>query len=181
MMVYNVLLAPMILLVGYVIYVRLLKPKLKTLEGRHVVITGGSSGIGKSVALEAAALGAHVTVISRNVGNLDKTVSEVLKHCKDRQKQKIQYLSLDVTGDYDNISKELATLEETVGPIYMLVNCAGQAVCGRLEDMSAEDVKYMIDLNYLGTAYPTKAVLGSMKTRGEGIIVIVSSGAGLIG
>lgn len=174
-------LAPVILLACYAIFVRLLKQKSKTLEGRHVVITGGSSGIGKSAAFEAAALGAHVTVISRNVGNLEKTVSEVLKHCKDRQKQKIQYISLDVTGDYDNIKKELTTLEENVGPIYMLINCAGQAVCGRLEDMSADDVKFMIDLNYFGTVYPTKAILGSMKSRGEGIIVLVSSGAGLIG
>lgn len=151
----------------------------KDLKGKHVVVTGGSSGIGKSAALEAARLGAHVTIIGRDINKLNAAVSEISSEAKEGQK--IQHSSLDLTSDYNMIQKCLSTLEADVGPIFMLINAAGMCICGQFETMKVQDVKKMIDLNYFGTAYPTHYVLTGMKKRNEGLIVLVSSEASLIG
>ncbi|CAH2084767.1 unnamed protein product [Euphydryas editha] len=153
----------------------------KNLKSRHVVITGGSSGIGKAVAIEAAKLGAHVTVVGRDLQKLILSVTEITSHCIPYSGQKIQYVSLDVTADYDLIEKSLSKLEADIGPIFMLINCAGMCICGQFEKMKVEDIKQMIDLNYFGTAYPTRYVLPGMKKRNEGSIVFVSTEAALLG
>jgi 3-dehydrosphinganine reductase len=56
-------------------------------------VTGGSSGIGKCVAIEAAARGADVTLIARDVKKLETAVAEVVKHCLHHEKQKVQFIS----------------------------------------------------------------------------------------
>lgn len=63
----------------------------------------------------------------------------------------------------------------------MLVNCAGMAICGTIEDTKPEDAKFLIDLNYLGTFYPIQYVLPKMKANKDGIIVLTASQAGLLG
>lgn len=148
---------------------------------KHVVITGGSSGIGRSTALEAAKKGAHVTIIGRDVEKLKNAVNFITNESMARNDQKIQYTALDVTSSYDAIEKSFSKLEEDIGPIFMLVACAGMCICGQFETMKPEDIKQMIDLNYFGTAYPTKYVLPGMKKRNEGSIVFVSSEAALLG
>lgn len=81
----------------------------------------------------------------------------------------------------DEINKVFAEIEENSGDIYMLVNCAGQAICGTIEDTKPEDAKFLMDLNFFGSFYPTRYVLPKMKARKDGIIVLTSSGAGLLG
>lgn len=164
----------------YVLYRYLTKSK-RSLDKKHVVITGGSSGIGKAVAIEVARMGANVTLIARNEEKLQAAKSEVVRNCVHPEQQKVQYFSVDVSGSYEAIEKALDAAEEDLGPIYMLVNCAGMAICGKLEDTSVADIKYLIDLNYLGSLYPTKVLVPRMKCRGEGVIVLVSSQAGLLG
>jgi 3-dehydrosphinganine reductase len=56
-------------------------------------VTGGSSGIGKCVAIEAARMGADVTLIARDVKKLINAVSEVKGHCLHHEKQKVQFIS----------------------------------------------------------------------------------------
>lgn len=63
----------------------------------------------------------------------------------------------------------------------MLVNCAGQAICGTIEDMSMKDSEFMMDLNFFGTFKTIKYVLPKMKAAGDGIIVLTSSQGGLLG
>lgn len=172
----------MLLLLSAVLYLVLDKKAThENLHGKHVVITGGSSGIGKASALEASRLGAHVTIIGRDEQKLKAAVSEVRSKCLNSDDQKIQYAALDVTAGYDVIAKCLSSLEAEIGPIFMLVNSAGSCTCGQFENMKVEDIQQMVNLNYFGTAFPTKYVLPGMKKRGEGIIVFVSSEAALLG
>jgi 3-dehydrosphinganine reductase len=56
-------------------------------------VTGGSSGIGKCVAIEAASRGADVTLIARDVKKLESAVSEVTKYCLHPEKQRVQFIS----------------------------------------------------------------------------------------
>ncbi|XP_076179188.1 3-ketodihydrosphingosine reductase [Ptiloglossa arizonensis] len=155
--------------------------RLKSVNNKHVVVTGGSSGIGKCVAITAARCGAHVTIIARDVQKLEVARNEIIHACKNKDIQKVEYLSLDVGKDYKAVEEALTELEKTMGPIYMLVNCAGTAICGKIEDTTIADLKKMIDINLLGSYYCTKAVVQRMKVSQEGIIVLTSSQAALLG
>lgn len=95
--------------------------------------------------------------------------------------QRINIKSLDVSSSYENVAKAFAEIENDVDPIYMLVNCAGYSKCGTIEDTSAEDARQLMDVNYFGTFYPTKFVVDRMRKANDGIIVITSSQAGLLG
>lgn len=53
-------------------------------------------------------------------------------------------IQVDVSSDADSIAKAFAEVEVDSGPIFMLVNCAGAAVCGKLEDTSVEDFKVFL-------------------------------------
>ncbi|ETE65005.1 3-ketodihydrosphingosine reductase [Ophiophagus hannah] len=136
-------------------------PKPMSLSGAHVVVTGGSSGIGKSIAIECFKQGAFLTVIARN---------EVV--CS---------ISLDVSKDYANVEKLLKQAQERLGPVDMLVNCAGTSITGRFEEIDTYRFDQLMAINYLGSVYPTRAVVGKMKERRMGRIVFVSSQAGQVG
>lgn len=145
-------------------------------------------------------MGADVTIVARNVTNLgkfgfnrrpidflsvflllvEKAVAVIKENCT-RRNQKIEYRSLDLSKGHEVIEKTFAEIEETSGDIYMLVNCAGMAICGTIDDTKPEDARFLMDLNYFGTFFPTRYVLTKMKARKDGIIVLTSSQAGLLG
>uniref|UniRef100_A0A182JEX5 3-dehydrosphinganine reductase n=1 Tax=Anopheles atroparvus TaxID=41427 RepID=A0A182JEX5_ANOAO len=154
--------------------------KKRIIKGKHVVVTGGSSGIGLWAAIECVRLGAHVTIIARKVSLLEKALEELEKY-RVRDTQKIQFRSLDLAQNYAAVTGTLDELERLVGPVYMLVNCAGMAICGTVEDTSIEDAHRLMDVNYFATFYPTRHVLPKMKAAGDGIIVITASQAALVG
>lgn len=157
----------------------ILNSRSKSLKKKHVVITGGSSGIGKAVAIQAVNRGAHVTILARDKIKLKAAEQEIINACKEPLSQQIQSISLDVTN-HEDVERTIKKLDEEF-PIFMLVNCAGMAICGKLEDMSVTDIKKLIDLNLLGTLYPVRSLIPGMKQRNEGIIVMTASGAAMLG
>ena len=144
-------------------------------------VTGGSSGIGKQVAIIAASKGANVAIIARNLKKLEEAKAEILKAHKYGEKQKVEIVSLDIGSNYSEVERVIDELEEKIGPIYMLVNCAGTAICGKIEDTSIETLKQLNDVNFMATYYCTKAVVPKMKREKNGKIVLTSSQAGLCG
>ncbi|XP_058450653.1 3-ketodihydrosphingosine reductase [Malaya genurostris] len=150
------------------------------IRGKHVVVTGGSSGIGLWAAIECVRLGADVTIVARNVQQLEKAKQQLLER-KVRDEQKIEYISIDLAKDYSTVVAGFESIENRSGPIFMLVNCAGMAVCGTIENTSIEDAKLMMDVNYFATLFPTRFILPKMKSAKEGIIVITASQAALVG
>ena len=175
------------LLIAVVVLLHLLVLKFvatkqkKSIAGKHVLVTGGSSGIGLWAAIECARQGAHVTVVARNQKLLDKAVQVIRENCKDKDSQRVQCRSVDLSSDYETVKSAFAELEKDVGEIYMLINCAGMAICGTVDEFKVEDAKRLMDVNYFGTFYPTRYVLPRMKKSGQGIIVITASQAALLG
>ncbi|KAM6454244.1 3-ketodihydrosphingosine reductase isoform 2-T2 [Liasis olivaceus] len=105
-----------------------------SLSGAHVVVTGGSSGIGKSIAIECFKQGAFLTLIARNEKRLLEAKKEIEKFSVN-DKQVVHSVSLDVSKDYANVEKLLKQAQEKLGPVDMLVNCAGTSINGKFEDI----------------------------------------------
>lgn len=110
----------------------------------------------------------------------EKAVSVIKENCS-RKDQKIEFLSLDITKGQADIYDSFKKIEEKSGEIYMLVNCAGMAICGTIEKTKHTDAKFLMDLNFFGTLYPIQYVLPKMTARKDGIIVITASQAALLG
>lgn len=145
-----------------------------------MVVTGGSSGIGFWIAVNCVKLGAHVTVLARNVQKLEEAVEKIKVH-RVNDNQLIQFRSVDLSKSYDTVENVLAALETEVAPIYWLCNCAGGAICGRVDEVSAEDAIYLMNINYYAVYYPTRFVLRKLREIGDGIITITGSQASLVG
>nr|XP_046213984.1 3-ketodihydrosphingosine reductase-like isoform X2 [Oncorhynchus gorbuscha] len=71
--------------------------------------------------------------------------------------------------------------QEKLGPVDMLVNCAGTSFSGKFEEVEVERFRSPMEVNYLGSVYPTRAVIATMKERRMGRIMFVSSQADQIG
>lgn len=158
----------------------LISPKPLKLNGSHVVVTGGSSGIGKCIAIECYRQGAFITLVARDEAKLLQAKKEVEKFAIN-DKQVVLCISVDVSSDYSQVESVIKQAQEKLGPVDMLVNCAGTSVSGKFEEMDVARFKKMMEVNYLGSVYPTRAVITTMKERRMGRIMFVSSQAGQIG
>ncbi|XP_030376132.1 3-ketodihydrosphingosine reductase [Scaptodrosophila lebanonensis] len=168
------------ILVHILIFIFVMGKRPKSIVGRHVVVTGGSKGIGLSLAVECAMKGANVTVIARDEKMLSGAVA-LMELIRQRPEQRFQYRSLDIGGDYVEVARVLSEVEESLGDIYMLINCAGFAICGVFESVSVADTHKLMNVNFFGSYNCTRYVLPKMKKAGEGIIVITSSQAAMFG
>jgi len=147
------------------------------LKGKHVIVTGGSRGIGKSLAEQLVKHGANITLIATRQPLLDQVKEELEQK---GTSSKIQTFAVDLASNYENVERIIQQAESQFGPIHILINCAGSAISRRFEETDAADFNKMLSVNYISAVYTTKAALSSMKTHG-GHIAFVSSVAGLVG
>jgi 3-dehydrosphinganine reductase len=150
-----------------------------SLDGAHVLITGGSSGIGRAVADLAASKGAHVTLLARNPERLASAMDEIEATCV-REGQRVLGLRCDVT-QWEQVSEAVAHAERDFGPIDVLFACAGYCYPARFAELPIEEFEGMVGTNLLGTMYAARAVAPGMIARGHGHIAVVSSMGGLVG
>ncbi|XP_072169158.1 3-ketodihydrosphingosine reductase-like isoform X1 [Diadema setosum] len=173
------------LVVGFIfiIYIvsPLITPRRLKLKKAHVVITGGSSGIGKAVAVEVLRQGASVTLLARNQEKLKQAKQDLEKHIIDKGYQKILCISVDVAKDYGSMEQAIQKSVEVIGPCDMLINSAGKSSALAFEDLDVSEFKQDMEVNYLGSVYATRAVLPYMKKQQCGRIVFISSQAGQLG
>lgn len=173
-------------LAALILYFIVLKNKRDKIDlhGKHVVVTGGSSGIGRDLCIEAFKQGAHVSILARNKERLIAIKSELETIKQSNQNfasQNIQVESIDISDNFEQTKKVFAKLVENAGPVDILVNNAGIFKAIECSETSAHDYENMMRINYLGSVFCTKSVIDSMKSRKFGRIVFVSSQAGQIG
>uniref|UniRef100_A0A8C2WZ96 3-dehydrosphinganine reductase n=1 Tax=Cyclopterus lumpus TaxID=8103 RepID=A0A8C2WZ96_CYCLU len=156
----------------------LISPKPLKLNGAHVVVTGGSSGIGKCIAIECYRQGAFITLVARDEAKLLQAKKELEKFAiNDKQVYCLNNSVLTYWSGFFSV----AQAQEKLGPVDMLVNCAGVSISGKFDEMEVDRFKKLMEVNYLGSVYPTRAVITTMKERRRGRIMFVSSQAGQIG
>jgi uncharacterized protein len=141
------------------------------LRGKNIVVTGASSGIGRATALEMARRGANLVLAARRADRLE----EVATRCRELGVRAVT-VPTDVTSAAD-----CRRLIDTAGDVDVLVNNAGFAIFSPVAEANPDEVRAMIETNYLGAFHCTQAVLPRMLARRSGTIVNVSSITGLMG
>lgn len=143
--------------------------------GDHVIVTGGSSGIGLALAEELAGRGAVVSLLARGQDRLD-AAEESLRAAG----AKVQARSVDVT-DPAALAAAVKELEAAAGPCAVLMTSAGQSRPGRFLEVSDDVFRTMMDVDYFGTLWAVRAVAPGMVDRGRGTVVTIASTAALFG
>jgi uncharacterized protein len=139
------------------------------LEGATVIVTGASAGIGRETALEFARRGANVVVAARRGDRLDELAARI---------RRIGVEALAVQADLgrgDEVRRVVREAIDRFGRVDVLVNNAGFGFSGRIEDMREEDMREMLDVNFMSAFIATQEVLPNMRSRRCGHVVNVSS------
>lgn len=131
-----------------------------------ILITGGSSGIGKAIGEFLLEKGFIVYGTSRNTSVISNS--------------KIKLVDLDVRNS-DSIKACIARVLELEGRIDVLINNAGVGITGPLEEIPLEEIKNNFETNVFGPIETMKAVLPQMRTQNSGLIINITSIAGYMG
>ncbi|MCP2025499.1 NADP-dependent 3-hydroxy acid dehydrogenase YdfG [Flavobacterium sp. HSC-32F16] len=137
---------------------------------KTILITGASKGFGKTWAEAFLAKGYKVAATARNV--------ETLKDLKEKYGESVLALKLDV----DNREESLSVVEKVhqhFGSIDILINNAGYALTGAIEEASQNEARAQFETNFFGTLWLTQAVLPIMRNQKSGHIIQISSILGL--
>lgn len=145
----------------------------------HVIITGGSSGIGRATAELLAQQGANLTLIARTASKLESARQSIEQRGLQKSQQ-ILTLTADVS-ERAQAEKAIGDAIATLGPPDLLITSAGIAHCDYFQNLSLEMCERSMAVNYFGSLYCIRAVLPTMEQRRQGHIVVISSGVGLIG
>jgi len=137
------------------------------MSSKVVLITGGSSGIGKSIGIYLKAKGFVVYGTTRKLGNHP-------------QFTEFELLELDVTED-STIKSAVSQILEREGRIDVLINNAGIGITGPIEETPNEEILKVFDTNFNGPIHLMKAVLPEMRKQQYGLIINITSIAGYMG
>ena len=141
------------------------------LDGRHAVITGGGTGIGRAVALALSEAGAAVTLIGRRREPLEEAAAMLSRS---------HIATADVT-DPDGLAQAMEAAEAAHGPVAILVNNAGMAESAPFARTDPAMVRRILAVNLEGVFNATRVVLPGMVEAGWGRVVNVASTAALKG
>ncbi len=147
---------------------------MKDFTGRVAAITGAGSGIGRALAVNLARRGAHPALCDIDEAGLAETVSQC------------EGFGVKITSQRVDVADRAAVeawAERVVadhGKVNLIINNAGVALGATIESMSYEDFEWLMNINFWGVVYGTKAFLPHLKASGEGHVVNLSSVFGLI-
>ncbi len=147
---------------------------MKDFRGRVAAITGAGSGIGRALANALARQGAHLALSDIDDAGLAETVVQC------------EGLGVKITSEHVDVADRCAVyawadcVVAEHGHVNLIINNAGVALGATVESMSYEDFEWLMNINFWGVVYGTKAFLPHLKLSGEGHIVNLSSVFGLI-
>ena len=128
------------------------------LDGKNVIITGGSDGIGKETARIMAEEGANVIIFARNIENLNKTKDSI----KSNTGKIVDIYSVDVKNE-KNVKESVAKVVEKYGNVDILVNNAGTSSAHPIMNITDEIMNEDLGTKLFGAIYMIQAVIPSMK------------------
>jgi len=146
---------------------------MKSLYNKVAAVTGAGSGIGRALALELARQGCHLALSDVNTDALAETAAL------------LRATSVNVTTDTLDVADRSAVFkwaEKVVADhqrVNLIFNNAGVALSGTVSDLSIEDYEWIMNINFWGVIYGTKAFLPLLEQSGEGHIINISSIFGL--
>ncbi|NUO52321.1 MAG: glucose 1-dehydrogenase [Polyangiaceae bacterium] len=144
------------------------------LAGKVALVTGGSRGIGKAIALGLAAEGASVFIVARGEEQLDETTREI-----EKAGGVVRAAALDIATEA-GAKAAVADAVSELGGLDILVNNAGGSLgAGKFGDADGEAWRRVVDLNLMSAVWCSQAALRAFEARGGGVIVNVSSICGL--
>lgn len=139
------------------------------MAGKVVLISGASGGLGQAAAVRLARRGHRVYGTSRRATFPDSDAAQAGPWL----------IPMDVTDDV-SVERAVAFVVEREGRLDVVVNNAGVGVAGSIEDTSVEEAKAQLDTNFFGVHRVCRAVLPTLRKQGNGLIVNISSIAGLV-
>jgi NAD(P)-dependent dehydrogenase (short-subunit alcohol dehydrogenase family) len=148
---------------------------MKTLDDKVVVVTGAASGIGRALAVDLARRGALLAISDVDERGLAETVDLV----KAAGAREVRSDRLDV-ADRAAMTAYAAAVAEHFGRVNVVVNNAGVALSGDVEDLDDDDMEWIIGINFWGVVRGTKEFLPHLIASGDGHVVNLSSLFGLV-
>ena len=147
---------------------------MKTMPGKVALITGSSQGIGKAISALLGKLGCKLIINGRTLSKLEVTYRELSSQ---------GYDVLSVQADVRKPEDCKALIDKAVahfGKLDILINNAGMSARGNFEEMDPIVFQNMVDVNLLGSVYPTRYAIPHLKVS-RGSVVFISSVAGIRG
>jgi 3-dehydrosphinganine reductase len=132
-------------------------------RGRRALVTGGSSGIGRALALALAEAGAHVAILARGTERLAAVREELARRVATGQR--VAAVPADV-ADAAATRRAVVACADALGGLDLLVNDAGIALARRALDTTLADYRRLLDVDFLGMVHATEAALPHLRAAG---------------
>ena len=146
------------------------------LDDRVALITGGSKGLGREMALALAQAGAKTVICSRHLSDCEAVAGEIASESG----QDSLGLAADVT-DEGAVDHLFATVQKEFGRLDVVVNSAGMNIRHPVEDYPVAEFREVVDVNLTGTWLCCRAAGRVMRAQGRGSVINVGSALGAIG
>ncbi len=150
--------------------------ELFNLKGKNALITGGSKGLGLAMAAGLASAGANIALVNRNLEEGQAAAESLAKTYDIHAKA----YSANVT-DESQINQAVASAQNDLGSIDILINSAGINIRGAIDELSHDEFNQVMKVNVDGIWLASKAVVPKMKKNGWGRIINMASTLGLVG
>ncbi|HEY6187422.1 MAG TPA: SDR family oxidoreductase [Pyrinomonadaceae bacterium] len=144
------------------------------LSGKTAIVTGGTKGIGRAIAEALVREGAGVCISARHEDEVERAVREL----GDAGEGPVTGVVCDVR-EYEEVKALVEHTAAELGGVDILVNNAGIGLFGRVEELSPEDFRAVLETNLFGVFYCCHETIPQMKRRGGGYIINISSLAGV--
>src|SRR5438093_13069012 len=141
------------------------------LQGKHALVTGGSLGIGRAIALELAREGVDVAIVARSKDQLEATAREL----EAKTERRVLPLVADVTSK-EQVDRAVAQAADRLGGLHILVNSGsprgGSATAtGPIETIVDEDLQQDVNVKYVGALRCAGAAIPDLKPEGRGRMI----------